>query len=862
MSALTTLVITHLSADFDAAASAYAASLLYQPAAAVLPGSPNRNVRDFINLHSDIINFVSERSIRPSTVKKLIVTDTCEHERTGPKFSRLLRSGNVEAIVYDHHHTDRPDFPVSEAHIEPVGSTTAMLVEKLLERGISISPAEATLFALGIHEDTGSLTFKTTDARDAVALAKLYELGARPDMIYRFLHTPFTGEQTELLTELLKRARHVKSGGTRALFASIDTPGYVEGASSIVQRLMDIYNCDLVVVAFRHDKRTTVIMRSRTPGLNCLELASKYDPGGHPAAAVAVVENETTEKIIEHLMDEYRRRTAQPERVENFMSRFVLTVEPSTPIRKVAELSRLHGHSGFPVVENGKLVGIITRSEIDKAEVHNLSHAPVRGFMIQNIKTISPDDSISKAVELMQNEGIGRLPVVKDGKLVGIITRTDILKALQDNEYYASSLRLKSAELVSRFEAFVDSKAQEIIRMAGFIADELGYRAYIVGGLVRDLIIGQKNPDIDIVIEGSAIQVAKRIAASTGAHIDTYEQFDTAVLIFNDGLRIDFASARTEYYQTPGALPRVRRSGIQADLSRRDFSINAIAMSISRKDFGALVDVVGGLKDIEKGVIRVLHSLSFIEDPTRILRGIRFAKKFGFTMDRATVSLAAEAISMGVIRKAAGVRMRDELIDIIYEDSVIECFDEMESFGIFREFNKQLSFTKHKRTLLFNYLRTKPDPSSRLHAVLSILLYDIPIEDARELLSSLKFKRKDIDAVAERIELLNSLRTISRMNDANLYFFLKNFSKAAIRDVAAMLPGNLKSSNRLKHYLDELAGIGPSLTGAELKKLGYPESPLIGKVKEEITRQKLAGKLKTKAEEIEFARNFLKEIKA
>lgn len=857
MAGHTVLVITHLSADFDAAASAYAASLLHLPGVAVLPGSPNRNVRDFINLHSDVINFVPERSVKPSSVRKIVVTDTCEHERTGPKFSRLLRSGQVEAVVYDHHTNEKPDFPVTECHIEPVGSTTTILVEKLLERGVNISPAEATLFALGIHEDTGSLTFKTTHRRDAAVLARLYELGASPDMIYRFLHTPFTREQTGLLTELLNRAVHLKSGGTRALFASVRTPGYVEGASSIVHRLMDIYNSDLVVVAFEHDEKITLIMRSRSPALNCLELASCYQPGGHPEAAVAVIDGEKTGKVIEYLIQEYRARTESSQKVADFMSKYVLTVEPSTPIRKVAELSRLHGHSGFPVVEKGKLVGIITRSEIDKAEIHNLSHAPVRGFMIQNIKTVSPDDLVSTAMEILQNEGVGRLPVVSDGELVGIITRTDILKALQDSDYYTSSLRLKSAELVSRFETFVEPEAREVIRMAGFIADELGYRAYVVGGLVRDLILGQKNPDIDIVIEGSAIRVAEKIAESTGADIDTYEQFDTAVLIFNNGLRIDFASTRTEYYETPGALPQVRKSGIYADLSRRDFSINAIAMSISRKDFGALVDVVGGLKDIEKGIIRVLHSLSFIEDPTRILRGIRFARKFGFTMDRATESLAAEAISMGMIRKAAGVRMRDELIDIINEDTVIECFDEMQQLGIFKEFNKNLSFTRHKRTLILNYLRSEKDRSQRLFPLIAVLLYDIDSREARNLLTTLKFRRRDIDIIFEHIRLLTSLRAISRMSDVSLYFFLRNFSRRSVENVSLLLPGNLKSCRRLKQYLEHLSRVNPELSGEDLKKLGFPESPLIGRVKDEIIKQKLLGNLKSREDEIKFARQFL-----
>src|SRR4030043_632956 len=213
-----------------------------------------------------------------------------------------------------------------------------------------------------------------------------------------------------------------------------------------------------------------------------------------------------------------------------------------------------------------------------------------------------------------------------------------------------------------------DFDIQNIFEAVSSAAMELKCRAYLVGGMVRDLLLGKQNFDIDIVVEGDGIIFARKLSEILSARIDSYEKFKTAVLVLKNGQHIDIASARIEYYEKPAALPDVEMGSIKQDLARRDFTINTLAISLNKNDYGSILDFFGGRKDIAAKRIKVLHKLSLIEDPTRIFRAVRFEQRLGFKMDSQTEKLEVSAIEMNIVSELLGIRIRDELISILNEE--------------------------------------------------------------------------------------------------------------------------------------------------------------------------------------------------
>ncbi|GAI35559.1 unnamed protein product, partial [marine sediment metagenome] len=267
----------------------------------------------------------------------------------------------------------------------------------------------------------------------------------------------------------------------------------------------------------------------------------------------------------------------------------------------------------------------------------------------------SPDTTIKSLQRKMIENAIGRIPILDGRKMVGIVTRNDILRAQHGNEYISEETTLDKTHgftpetVRKRMTQLLPKWLIKVIDDLGKLADEYGMKAYLVGGFVRDLLLKYANLDIDVVIEGDAIAFAKKIVKKFGGRVRPHKKFGTAVVVLPNDFRIDFASARSEYYKQPAALPSVEKSSIYQDLYRRDFSINSMAIKLNAIEFGQILDYFGGQRDILEKRIRILHNLSFIDDPTRIFRAVRFEQKYGFYMDSQTENFARKAIGMELV---------------------------------------------------------------------------------------------------------------------------------------------------------------------------------------------------------------------
>lgn len=224
-------------------------------------------------------------------------------------------------------------------------------------------------------------------------------------------------------------------------------------------------------------------------------------------------------------------------------------------------------------------------------------------------------------------------------------------------------------------------KIMDLLRRIGDHANARGYKAFIVGGIVRDIILGVKNIDLDIVIEGDAIKLGEELAKELDAKIVTHKMFGTCTVTMKDALKIDLATARKEKYAHPAALPMVEFSSLKNDLSRRDFTINAMAASINGKDFGRLIDLFGGRRDLAKGIIRLMHDKSFIDDPTRIFRAVRFESRPGFSIEPKTLRLAKAAVKKGMFAKLSKYRVKNEIALIEKESGCCRAFDRLDDIG-------------------------------------------------------------------------------------------------------------------------------------------------------------------------------------
>src|SRR3989338_8065362 len=255
-----------------------------------------------------------------------------------------------------------------------------------------------------------------------------------------------------------------------------------------------------------------------------------------------------------------------------------------------------------------------------------------------------------------------------------------------DKKRIVVNLSKKMADLLPKHIA-------RLLKMIGRKANEIGSSAFVVGGLVRDLLMGFKNIDLDIVVEGDAIELGSALVGDLGAALVAHKRFGTCTILTKEKLKIDLATARKESYERPAALPTVEFSSLKNDLSRRDFTINAMAVSINRETFGQLIDFFKGVSDLRHGRIRVMHDKSFIDDPTRIFRAVRFEQRFGFAIDGHTQELIQNAVGPERMFEHVGPqRIRDEVILILKEKEPIRALKRMEELHEFRFIHPKIKF--------------------------------------------------------------------------------------------------------------------------------------------------------------------------
>ena len=683
------IITTHLGADFDALGAAAGALLLDPGARIVFPGSQEAGVRRFLAAEGIDLREVRIRDLRRARIEHATVVDCSSWRRLG-EVGELIVAAGCPVRILDHHPEAADAIPGAKLVTAPVAATCTVLVEELKRCDVAPDAQTASLLLLGIYEDTGGLTYVDTTAADMMAAAWLLERGARLDWVRRYVLRPLEPEQLELLNQLVEGAVEHQIGGVRVVVTVIRPSEHVEEAAYVLHRYAEIFDLPVVLALLEAPPQLVVIARSTHRGLDAGRLLAPLGGGGHSTAAAARVRGRSAVELAEELLQAIRKALGAGWTASSLATPYLHTCPASATVAAAKErLVRLRINA-MPVQDDAELVGVVTRQNLDSALSHGLAERPVTSVMRPEVPRVAADATVAELEQVFM-EGHTRFVVVPLPSGWGILTRMDLFRRLYERQLAQGArvdrrhagARAVVHDIGHQLRRALPAPLLDVLKEAGEVAESLGMHAYLVGGAVRDVLLGRECEDVDIVVEGNGLELARALVERRGGRIHPHEPFLTAVVRLPDGQRLDIATARTEFYRSPAALPEVETSAIRLDLYRRDFTINAMAIHLAPGSVGDLVDFFGGQRDVAGRQVRVLHSLSFLDDPTRAIRAVRFSTRLGFEIAAETRHLVKVAVLEGVFARLSGERLREELGGLLAESRPVEALAELDRLGVF-----------------------------------------------------------------------------------------------------------------------------------------------------------------------------------
>lgn len=869
---VTTVITCHANADFDALASMIAVSRLYPGAALIFPGTQESSLKDyFLQSAMYIFNFRSLKDIDIQAVDTLVITDTRQRSRLN-HVEPLLDKPGLRLHLYDHHPPGDDPLAGEVEEYRPWGSTTSIIIELLRARNMRVEAEEATIMGLGIFEDTGGFTFSSTTEHDFLAAAWLTTMGMDLDVIREIMTREMSTEQIAILSELIDSATTHRINGIDIVVAEVSLESYVGDFAVLTHKLMDMEDIRVLFAVGRMGDRIQLVARSKIPDVDVGLVCASFGGGGHAYAASASIKDRTTTQVKDELFALLYSHINPQMMVREFMSAPVVSVDVSQTVAEAAEIMVRYGFKALPVVESVNSVrGVIEQTVAEKAVGHGLGTEKISEYMLEDVESITEDRDLYQVIEIILGRRQRLVPVVADGRLTGVITRTDLIHLMvQEPARIPDSLLTEKRQEKSIRQMLQERLPHSIIqllRAAGETGAEMGVDIYAVGGFVRDLLLGNPNDDIDLVVEGDGIRFAEALGSRLGGRVRPHLKFRTAVVILSSGQKIDVATARLEYYEYPAALPIVELSSLKMDLYRRDFSINTLAVHLSPDHFGKLVDFFGGQQDIKDGVIRVLHSLSFVEDPTRIIRAIRFEQRFQFKIGGQTLRLIKNAIRLNMFQKLSGKRISHELQLLTNDAAPTAGLIRMRELGLLKAIHPLLHFQPSREPLLqeieriltwYRLLFRSQEANAWLvfFLALSSTLDEL---QAEALMTRLQFPPRQTELIRQirqqiRLTIFNLVQWDKHKGSpADLYEHLSTMPlEGLLYAMAKQHKAPLKKA--ISHYLTHLQDVSIAISGQDLLPMGLAPGPAFGSILHQVKRAVLDGRVQTRDQQLDLAR--------
>ncbi len=881
------VITTHINADFDGMASMIAAKKLYPDALLVFSGSQEKTLREFISqtlLYQ--YDFLKAKQIVLGNVTELIVVDTRSSGRIGP-LAACLRNRGLSLHIYDHHPRSDGDMKGDLEVIRDVGSTMTLFAEILQEKKLPVNEEEATIFSLGIYEDTGSLTHLTTTPDDLRAAAWLLEKGAKLDVISQFISHDLTSHQVSYLNDLMKCANRIIIQDIPVVIAPLSLPNYVDDFALIVRRFMAMENIDVLFTVVSMAGRTYLIARSRISDVNVGVIARDFGGGGHASAASATMKEMTLVEAHDQLIRSLHRHIRPQAIAREMMTSPAKTAYGESSLYEAQARMTRYNINAMPVISSRPgydkdghneplITGIISRQVVERAIKHDLGNLQVQDYMATDVEVLSLNATLADIQEIIIEHRQRLIPIVHEGELKGIITRTDLLNRLVNDPSNLPRNLLHEAEypslersrnLTHLLVGFLSRDVILLMQTIGEVADEFSCNAFVVGGFVRDLLLKKPNMDLDFVVEGDGITFAKKLAERLGGRVRIHERFGTAAIILSSGLKLDIATARLEYYEYPAALPTVELSSIKLDLYRRDFTVNAMAIQLNPAHFGKLIDFFNSQNDLKQMAIKVLHNLSFVDDPTRIFRAVRFENRMDFIIVKHTERLIRNAVRMNLFGKADDPRFFTELKLLLNEENASPALERLAEFGLFAylwpDLQPHLEMDRRFKHCLeqvqrslswFKLLYISDEFEPWIVYLLAIMnrspikvlinfcnRFQLPAKQKEFLINEKNVADKTVNFLSRRGGLKNSeiFTALRALSIEGLLYLMAVARKSEVKKAVSS-------------YVTSLRLETPLLNGEDLKRLGYLPGPLFKEIIDSLLLARLDGTTKSKKDELEL----------
>jgi tRNA nucleotidyltransferase (CCA-adding enzyme) len=870
------LITTHLNADFDALASMVAAQKIFPSAKMVFSGSTEKYIQEYLNVTRPPLEFTPLKEVDINAVTHLIIVDTHEPERIGP-FKSLLNKKGVTVQIFDHHPERNETLSTPKTSIKKRGACTTLMCEILMEKEIDLSPWEATLMALGIYEDTHSLTSPSSTPEDFIAISQLIEIGADLNSVTEFVEPKLNQEQLGVMNDLVSNLELHNFNGTEFGLATATADKYIGDLAPVVSQLLKLENLNALFALIRLDERVYIIARSRFEKIDVANIAREFSGGGHTHAASACIRDLTLVQVREKLLALLSSKLESQNLVGEIMHFPIVTIEKNDSVESAERLMTRFNLNNIPVMLKDRPIGLATRQVVQKAIHHGLARERIEDIMVSEFKVTSPSTWINNVIPIIVEEKQKLIPVVdqESGILVGVISRGDILRFMgQDINVSSTNETARNLEGKKRSSKKMKSLMTERLpreTMAmlidiGNIAEGMNIRAYVVGGFVRDLLLQVENLDIDVVAEGDGSLFAKELANQLGGTVRNHEQFGTSVVSLENGTKIDVATARIEYYQSPAALPTVEMGSIKSDLFRRDFTFNSLAIILNGKNAFNLVDYFNGERDLKEKTLRILHNLSFVEDPCRMLRAIRFEQRFKFSLGKQTEVFLKNAVKKSLIDQLSGHRFFNEIIAILKEKKPLESIIRMKELDLLKFIHPNLFKNPDELELLnkvdesLSLIKLFPYSSQpeKWKVYLLAMLFNLNEADFNQATNRFSFSEKLKNQYAN--DLSACRRTLKKLNEKQDYLpsevfdFLSGMSVEAILLLSAISNSERTNKLILLYFSEYVPSSVPVLTGEDLIKMGIKPGPVFKTVLKSLSSARVNGMVKTREDEIRLVK--------
>ncbi len=877
-----TLITCHSNADFDALAAMCAAALIYGPCDVLFPGTQEANLQTFYQELKERpgaapgCTFLDDRVPDFSKYGRLVAVDTRRRSRLRHVWP-LLDNPGTHIEVWDHHPETSDDVHAHVCHAEICGAVTTLLIEEIQKRNIAVSRETATVLGLGIYSDTGSFSFSSVTQRDFAAAGWLLGRGMDINIISEKTAFSMTKEHIRALNALLESAQTYHINGADVVLAEATLDSYLDDFAFLAHKMMEMEKFDILFAIGRMDDRIQIVARSRSHAVNVGAVCAAFGGGGHAYAASASVRDKTLSEVRDGILTQLYLQEEGEKTARDYMSQPAIGIEEGHTIAEADELMLHFGLKTMPVFApmTRRCTGLIDSQITQKAISHGLAGAPLTDYMRRNLKTLPVTATLRDITTVIVGARQRLVPIVSGGSsVVGVVSRTDLINifAQEPGRMNPTDRAPKSRNMGRTMRDRLPKGVLDILEKAGALGRSRQTPVYVVGGFVRDLLLKTPNHDIDLVVEGDGIGFARAFAGVLGGRVRVHKKFLTSVVIFPGAggkeERVDVATARLEYYESPAALPTVEHSSIKMDLYRRDFTINALAIRLDCEPMGEIVDFFGGQKDIRDRVIRVLHTLSFVEDPTRCLRAVRFEQRYHFRIGPATEKLIKNDVSLKLLDKLSPSRLFNEFEHICAEETAILCIRRLHELGILQAIHPQLSINPDRKEMLIRtakvmawyrllYIDEEMRPWLVYFLVLcSSLTYAVTLEVFRRLGIPPALKNEVLGCREKARSLRSSLKRLTATPGFRVSALCSMLRPLPVEFVLYLMADMEVPETRraLSRYITVWRTEKPGVDGSDLKKLGLAPGPAYGVILQRLLEAKLDGTAASPEEQLALAR--------